>query len=637
MIDNPGFIIEIKNSNSNGSEYTLTECVNKLPKEYGSQIIKNVHEKWKWLYFLPQEENKLLLSLFFDDGENVILFYGSLYNDTMIKNINMLSEELVKIAKESSLNTLTNFLNSLSGYYCGIVGDCKKNHFIAFTDRFGIGKLFYHTENGNKIFSTNVFLMNEYLAKKSELSNFAASSIIYCGHTFSSQTIINKVKQILPGHYIQFLISANELHQNDYVEYPVRKNLSLSQSVEQIANAHKNFWNKLSIYVENDITLLLSGGKDCRVILKYMLTDHIIPVILTYFREKNELYPFVSFLLDSKEDSLTAEKISLRNNLNYSKIKIDNISFAENLVDILLLNNGSPSHWEIFEAAKVASIKSKYLVSGFMGDPYAGKGKHHYIFGNIKNNIEYGNFTFNKASDIYSYKRVAEILSKHGILNLSSIGDLSNEWIRQYQSVNSDDIDVIGAEGLLRTRGIGRVIPTFQQARLFAVPVYPYLDLEILNAYLTTPAKYLKGEIAHLMQISDDKNFNQSPTTRFNVDAKNEKRYLKPIAFLRKLDYMKNDYKKRKDIALPIARSYNIALRKTLQHMDILPERFINDLIPVNTANTKEYYNIVANFISMMRIQDVYFNNKVEVRNDLNIIDYKNEYLNQKNQLIRIR
>lgn len=325
---------------------------------------------------------------------------------------------------------------------------------------------------------------------------------------------------------------------------------------------------------------------------------------------------------------LIADKIIARNNFNYSKIKIDNITFLENLVDIILLNNGSPSHWEIFEAAKAASIRSKYLVSGFMGDPYAGKGKHHYIFSKIKNSTEYGNFTFNKASEINSYKRAAEILNKYGIFNMGPIAELSNEWVHQYQSINSDDIDVIGAEGLLRTRGIGRVIPTFQQARLYAIPVYPYIDLEVLNAYLTIPSIYLRGEIAHLKQISDDKQFNQFPTTRFPISAKNEERYLKVITILRKIDY-----KKRKAKVSPIFKSYNFALRKTLQKMNNVPERFIDDLIPDNIAFTKDYYNIIANIISMIRIQDVYFNNKIEIRKDLKILNYKNEYLTQKKQM----
>ncbi len=632
MIQNPGFIFEIKDSNSKGNGFTLTNFVNRLPKEYGPQIIKHAHQNWNWLYFLPQEENKLLLSLFFDDGENVILFYGSIYNDAIINNIDLLKEELLRIIKESSHTALINFLNSLSGYYCGVVGNIVENNFIAFTDRFGIGKLFYHSENGKRIFATNLFLMKEYLGEKAELSDFAASSILFCGHTFTNQSIIKDVKQILPGHYIRFQIDSNELHEYDYAKYPERKDLNLSQSVEQIANAHKNFWNKLDNFVENDVALLLSRGKDCRVILKYMLADNLVPDIITYFREKNELYPFVSFLLDTKEDSLIAERICLINELSYNKIKIDNIAFLENLSDILLLNNGSPSHWEIFEAAKAASVRSKYLVSGFMGDPYAGKGKHHYIFGSIRNNIEYGKFTFNKASDIDSYSRVSDILRKNGILNLNPTEDLSVGWIRQYQSVDSEDMDVVGAEGLLRTRGIGRVIPTFQQSRSYAIPVYPYLDLEILNSYLTIPAKYLKGEIAHLMQISNDKKFNQFPTTRLPIDAKKEKRQLKLLAVLRKLDYVKSDFKKRKEIVSLNAHSYNVALRKTLQDMNILSERFIDDLLPANAAHTNEYYNIVANFISMMRIQSVYFNNKVETRNDLKISDYKNEYMTQKKQ-----
>lgn len=629
MIENPGFIFELNYNYRNTDRIELINCVNKLPKEYGLQIIKHRNSNRSWLFFHPQVENKLLVSLYLDDDENLILFYGSIYNKDFIDNVNKLKEKLLNIIQNFSNPFLENFLNSLSGYYCGIIGNIKQNNYTAFTDRFGISKLFYHAENGKKIFSTNLFLMKEFLASKAEFSNFAASSIIFCGHTFNEQTIINGVKQVLPGHFIQFGKDSHNLYQNDYVKYTERKNITLEQSIELVASAHRSFWKRIHSYVENDITLLLSRGKDCRVILKHMMDENYDPKIITYFREANKLYPFVSFLLYSKEDSVIAEEICRDNNFNYNKIKIDNISLLKNLTDILLLNNGSPGHWEIFEAAKASCVKTKYLASGFMGDPYAGKAKHRYLLGRITSSNEYGQFSFNKASDIESYKKVSEILNINNVLRLNSSADLSTAWIKQYQSVKSEDMDVVGAEGLLRTRGIGRVVPTFQQARLYTIPIYPYLDTEILNAYLKIPTKYLKGESVHLMQISSDKRFNQYQTTRFSLSAKNEKRYLKLLSLLRKFDHLQAEYKKQRGNVSSDAELYTGALKKTLSDMNVLPDKLINSLLPNKKAYTNDYYGIIANLITMLRIKEVYFNNKVEKRTDLKILDYKSELVSK--------
>ncbi len=629
MIENPGFIFELDYNSGNFGRFELINCLDRLPKEYGPQVIQNLNGSRSWLFFLPQAENKLLVSLYLDDEENFILFYGSIYNKELVGNINALKEEFLKIIGNISNSVLDKYLNSLSGYYCGVIGNIKQNNFAAFTDRFGVAKLFYHSGNGKKVFSTNLFLMKEYLAGEAEFSNFAASSIVFCGHTFNEQTIINSVKQVLPGHYINFEIDSQNLEQSNYVKYPERKNLSLDQSIEIVASAHRSFWSRIHSYVGDDITLLLSRGKDCRVILKYMLDEDYDPKIITYFRENNELYPFVSFLLNSREDSVIAEAICRDNNFKFDRIKIDNISFLENLTDILLLNNGSPGHWEIFEAAKASSKKTKFLASGFMGDPYAGKAKHRYLLRRIKNSTEYGEFSFNKASDIESYKKVSDILNLNGALQLNTINELSIEWINQYQSVESNDIDVIGAEGLLRTRGIGRVIPTFQQARLFTIPVYPYLDKEILNAYLSIPSKYLNGEAAHLMQISGDKRFNKYQTTRFKLSAKNEKKYLEVLNILRKLDYLKAGYKNHNGKASSNAERYTSALKNTIQNMNDLPEELLNDIIPDNKAFSNDYYGIIANLITMLRIKEVYFNNKIEKRTGLKIVNYKNELVNK--------
>jgi hypothetical protein len=330
----------------------------------------------------------------------------------------------------------------------------------------------------------------------------------------------------------------------------------------------------------------------------------------------------VSFLLESNDDSLVAEKLCYDNNINCDKIKIDNIAFLENMLDILLMNHGSPGHWEIFMAAQRSSSESNYLVSGFMCDDYAGKGKHHYIFGKIKNGEEYGRFAFNRASNVNSYNIISGILKKYNLERLSPADELSNAWIEQYQNINSDDLDIIGAEGLLRTRGIGRIVPTFHQARLFAIPIYPYLDKEILNAYSSIPSKYLKGEIAHLMQVSEDNRFNNLPTTRFKISAKNERRYLKFLSVLRKLDYLKNDFRKLKKYIYSNSDIYNFSFRKTLTDMNSIPNNFINDLIPENAMRRKEYYNTIANYISYLRIKDTYFNHSFEVRSDLSIIEY---------------
>ncbi|MCL5031006.1 MAG: hypothetical protein M1480_18525 [Bacteroidetes bacterium] len=623
MIENPGFIIKINDSFETSDNISLCGFVNKLPNEYGPEIIMNAEKKWEWLFFKPNSDHFLLQHFYLDDGENFILFCGSIYNIEFSDNKNALKERLLKLLNNYSAFLISEFINSISGYFCGIIGSLRVNKFIAFTDKYGVAKLFYLVNNSQKIFSTNLFIIKEYLGDKAEFSNFAFSSIVYCSHTFTDQSIIKNVNQILPGHFISGSINSNGIVQTDYLSYPQRSNTSLKDSVDIVAEAHKIFIRKINRYVENNLTLLLSRGKDCRVILKYLLDGNLLQNIITYYRKNNSLYPFVSFQLNNEDDSTIAEQICVHNKLLYNKIKIQNDSFLENMIDILLLNHGSPTHWEIFKAAESASTISKYLMTGFSGDFLAGKNLHNYRLSKIKNHSVYGHLTFNETSDINSYKLLFTIINKNDKIKLSPVEDLLLSWIEQYKSINTDDLDIIGWQGTVRTRSIGRIVPTFQQARLFTIPIYPYLDNDIINSYLTIPSKFLKGELAHLMQISEDKRFNKFQTTRFPIKAKYERKYLKIMSILRIMESYKSNFDKNKKIqSSNLNPVYNV-LRMTLTDNNMLSEKLVNEILPLNERLPNEYYKLIANLVSAFRIKNVFFNYKINTRKNLSFKKYK--------------
>ena len=631
MNQNPGFIIEINNQRF-GNKFTLGKSLKKLPKEYGPKIISHSNDFGEWFYFLPDNQDELMVKLFYDDGENFILFYGSLYNHKPLRSANEIKKQLINILNENSIEKLKKFINSLSGYFCGIIGNNYKNIVLAFTDKFGIAKLFYLIKKNKKVFSTNLFLLKEYYLENASFSDLAGASILYTGHTFNQQTIIKDVLQIQPGNIARFNFRTIYNENINYQIFPERKNIKLKETVEVISNAHKNFTKRIGIEIEDNLTLLLSRGKDCRVTLKYLLDLQYAHTVLTYYRENNPIYPFVSFLTDSKDDAAVAEKVCSFNRLPHEKIKIDNNAFLKNINDVLILNHGAPSHWEIFEASKEASRSGLYLISGFAGDLFAGKNKHRYVLGKIRDRNEFGRLTFlNQTSDIQSFSKVSTILNRNGITNFPSSEELLNSWVNQYSSIKSDDLDVIGAIGWVRTRGLGRIVPTFHQARLYTSPIYPYIDNEIIDAYFSIPSKYLAGEKAHLMQLSGDNRFNQFPTTRFSLNAKSELKFLKIISLLRKIDYLKSKYLKARNLKMERSIIYNYSLRKTLLESNFFNLKIIDELLPEKSSNPLKYYQIIANLISLIRINEVFFLRNHEQRNDLKVIPYqtkrKREYI----------
>ena len=360
---------------------------------------------------------------------------------------------------------------------------------------------------------------------------------------------------------------------------------------------------------------MFSRGKDSRIALKYMIDSGINPSLLSYYRDNESYYPFVTFLLKSIADCNIAEKISIYNNFNFEKIKIDNNYLITHLNDIIAINQGTPLHWENYAASEFLSDKSKFICSGYGGDPFAGKSPHSYIFFNkIRSKTTFGKYSFNHAGDTTSYSLTKEIISNYDLLNLINIKELEEAWIKQFESIDSEDLYTINAEGYVRTRLIGRTNSTFHQARAFTIPIYPYIDSEMMDSYLKIPIKYLLWEKVHLMQISKDKRFNNFPTTRLPLSAKMENRFLFLLGILRKMEYLKKSFNKTK-IEKSNYETILLAIEETLKDMHILPDETVDKLI----NNCKSYSNlyILYNLISALRIYN--FVNKLPFERKTNL------------------
>ena len=614
MKENPGFIVQI--SKEAAGEKIINSLNIGIPAELGSEIYYKSNSTINWAFLGSKDQNELNTSFVHENNETLIIFIGSLYNGNNSEtNKLLIIEELKKIISDNwNKELLENLLNTLSGYYCGFAWNVKKRTGISFTDRVGMQKLFYARKGGSDFFTSNLLLMTNVLNNEIKTSDFALSSILFCGHTFNKQSIFKDIYQLLPGHYISF--SDGNFNLIDYRKYPKREKLSLEESVELVKNSHLNFWKRIKNFVNDDITLLFSRGKDSRIALKYMIDSGINPSLLSYYRDNESYYPFVTFLLKSIADCNIAEKISIYNNFNFEKIKIDNNYLITHLNDIIAINQGTPLHWENYAASEFLSDKSKFICSGYAGDPFAGKSMHNYIFFNKNLSANtHGRFKFKSAGDTSSYQLIKGIISDSHSLCLVDIKELEDAWVRQFESVNSDDLYIINAEGNTRTRHIGRTGPTFHQVRAFAVPVYPFIDSEIMDSYLKIPTKHLLWQKAHLMQISKDKRFNNFPTTRFPLSAKLENRLLVPLGIFKKMEYLKKSFNKTK-IEKSNYEDILLAIEKTLKDMRILPDETVDKLL----NNCESYSNlyILYNLISALRIYN--FVNKLPFKRKTNLI-----------------
>ena len=192
-----------------------------------------------------------------------------------------------------------------------------------------------------------------------------------------------------------------------------------------------------------DITLLLSRGKDARVSLKYMLDAGVKPRTLSFYRKKNPLYPFTSFLREWTDDYDAAFKVKNVSGVRFQGLKISNEYLLHHLDRIVALNHGTPLHWEFLAAAEAAAKNARYIATGFVGDVIAGKSHHHYLMKKIRTASEYGMTEFEGAGSKKSYESIVNILKQVGFEDIPTVGEMAKRWQSQYHICRSNNLDLI--------------------------------------------------------------------------------------------------------------------------------------------------------------------------------------------------
>jgi hypothetical protein len=609
-IENAGFLFYIEKK-INFSKEALTEIkksLSCLPPEYGNNIIYSSDSKYFWAYFKPESEVFPNQNIIIDDENSIILFTGLIYS---LDGKNKTEAALRKINNTSALKSL---LNEISGTYCGIIYNKKEQKGWAFTDKIVIQMLFYLNDEDNLVFSSNLTVLKT-VKSKNEYSSIAFSSIVFASHTIQN-TVINNINQVNAGCLIEF--DHKETDEKEYQIYPQRKNLSIEKALEIINEAYGSFWQRIAQKIRNDNVVCLSRGKDSRIILKHMLDYSCEPYAITYFRKDNPAYPLITVKLTDTYDSMAAVKILKKNCLSFRYEKIDNIYLLDNLKDILMLNHGTPLHWELHAVGNMMSGYKKYIFTGFLGETIAGKCPHYYYFKKIEGPEAYGKLDFNSKGDAGSYNKIRMVLDSSGI-KLNGLEELEQIFIEQYKIARTDNLENIHQEGYLRTRALGRDISTFHQSRIFAVPIYPFIDNFIRESYMSIPVKFLKWEKIHLMQISGDRNYNFIPTTRSPLNAKWEERTLSIFGLFRKMEKFLSvleikSFRRRPDLETAILKSFG--------DFPDFPLSAIAGFLK-NRRITFTDYETLLNLINALRIEKYFIKYKPELRSSIKFIEYK--------------
>ena len=367
----------------------------------------------------------------------------------------------------------------------------KKNHTLTLArDRFGIKPIFYYLDEEKLIFSSEfipLIKLLKYLTIGLDINNESLENFFFGPYNFSSNTLINKVKKLDPGCYLQIDKDFN-INIKKYWKYDSDLNLtekSFKNSCDEFENLIINSIDK-HLVSDVPIATLYSGGLDSSLITKLasMRNKQIISITANFDNQFSEREIF-----EMKEFN---KNIGIKNHL----INLDTKNVIKNIEnDIEIFDDLSSSdpgfltNQKLSKEIKKLNIKVVLVGDGademFSGYSWYGLGKYPFkiLPEKIKDLLYF--YSVSRTMDIKNGYHVFDRFKKSLIKNKSYDKKITiNEIFKQLPNNYLSKVD----RSTMRSSVEARV---------------PYLDNEIFNFSIKLNSNFkLKGNFYSLKSFN---------------------------------------------------------------------------------------------------------------------------------------
>ena len=243
---------------------------------------------------IVDSKSKLSNQPFYDNSMRyIILFNGELYNykklksDLEQKGFKFYSDTDTEVILNSFIASGNECVKKFEGMWSFAIWDNKKKKIFISRDKYGIKPLFYAIENNILYFSSQTKSLLTIDKLKSFNSNILNGHYFY--NDYDSSIIINKIKNLLPGHSLEFDLNflkiikwRNEnIPKKNSLKYDEQKNL-FSNILSETCSSH--------LIGDKKIAISLSGGIDST------------SLFCIYQNQNSNIVPFVTIFKDSVYD-----------------------------------------------------------------------------------------------------------------------------------------------------------------------------------------------------------------------------------------------------------------------------------------------------------------------------------------------
>lgn len=320
--------------------------------------------------------------MFTADKTCVLIFNGEIYNhkelrDKYLKNINFKSsgdtETLIYGLKEYG----EDFIEKINGIFAFSFLDLSSGKILISKDHFGVKPLYYHLNNNEVYFSSELKAICSFKKGNLTLNNSALKNYVNFLWSPGELTPFNEFKKILPGHFLKGNINdIKNLENHKYYSVPFKGEYFTEESENVLINKlEQHLLKAVDRQMLSDVPLgfFLSGGLDSSILVAMARKLNPDREINCYTIKTESMGGFA-------DDLSYARKVAkhLNVNLKIVEAKADILEYFDKVIYHLDEPQADPAPINVYNICKQARLDGiKVLIGGTAGDDlFSGYRRH---------------------------------------------------------------------------------------------------------------------------------------------------------------------------------------------------------------------------------------------------------------------
>ena len=451
---------------------------------------------------LPGPDQMLTTWSFYEDSLGLCITEGEFYAEAFGRRPAIGEDrQLAKSLLDRVLSQGYEGLEELSGAFSGIVYSAQDHRLWAFVDQTGTRMLYVRECDDRFEIATNIYGFAGG-GTTLELDAVGVCEHLAFGCPLQNRTVLKGVQLVPPFTAVE--CDKRGARRGRYYRIPHRDERADDKEVaESICQAVESQVRHVS-QTEARLSVALSGGKDCRLAVAGLLEVGLLPEAFTFAAKPN------------CTDAAIAQRVAEKAHMPCHVLELWMCSSEQAAAlsyDAAIMSDGFAAGFAFMVLSAVAGDRSDGILTGFTGDGLSGSwsGVYPWKASGIDDLAER---VRRAAGYVIPPGRIARYLLPDMVVPQEQLID---NWRRGFRDEYERSGDLLTTHILsrlqLRNRRWGATFFNAMRANLSVV--HPICAKAVLDAYMSMPPRYYRGQRAHILAIGHRRRWLTDMRTNF--------------------------------------------------------------------------------------------------------------------------